>query len=254
MIDPIAFHIGPLAVHWYGIAYAVSLTVSLLILVLLNKRRPVFKDNDQIFDLLFWVFLLGVLLGGRLGYVLFYNLSYYLEFPTKIFALWEGGMSFHGGMIGSALVIIFLARKHRIDLLKMADIAVVPSGLVTFWTRLANFVNRELVGRIIENESWKWMGVDFGDGALRYPSQIFQAAGAVVLFLVLLLIYSRKPKKGVTAASYLIGYGLIRFILEFWRQPDAQIGFIWGFLTLGQLLSLGMLMVGLGILAYLRKR
>ena len=254
MIDPVAFHIGPLAVRWYGLAYAVSLLISTGNLILLNRKRPVFKDNSQIFDFLFWIFLIGVLIGGRLGYVLFYNLPYYLEFPGKIVALWEGGMSFHGGMIGSVLVMYFLAKKHRIDLLRMTDMLAVPAGLVTATTRLANFVNRELVGRIIENEHWKWLGVDFGDGYLRYPSQLFQSAGAVILFLILLFIYCRKPKKGITTAGYFIGYGLIRFILEFWRQPDAQIGFLFKYFTLGQLLSLLMALAGFIGFLFLRKK
>ena len=254
MFDPIAFHLGPLAVRWYGIAYAVSLLVSIGILVLMNKKRPVFKDNNQIFDFLFWIFLLGVLIGGRLGYVLFYNLPYYLESPVRTFALWEGGMSFHGGMIGSVLVMVFLARKHRLDLFHMTDMLAVPAGLVTFWSRIANFINRELFGRIIEHESWKWIGVDFGDGYLRFPSQLFQSAAAVVLFLTLLFIYRQKPKKGITTACYFIFYGLIRFTLEFWRQPDPQIGFLLKYFTLGQLFSLIMALAGLAGLLWLRGR
>jgi len=254
MIDPIAFHIGPLAIRWYGLAYAFSLLFSIGVLILLNRKRSVFKDSNQIFDFLFWIFLLGVLLGGRLGYVLFYNLSYYLQNPVKVFALWEGGMSFHGGMIGAVLVAVLLARKHKLDLFKMADMLAVPGGFVTAPTRLANFVNRELYGRVIENADWKWMGVDFGDGLLRYPSQLFQSAGAFVLFLILLFIYRREPKKGTVAMSYFILYGSIRFFLEFWRQPDAQIGFVLKYFTLGQLLSLAMALVGFSGLIWLRKR
>lgn len=245
MIDPIAFHIGPLAVHWYGIAYASSLLISIGILILLNKKRPVFKDNNQIFDFLFWIFLIGVLIGGRLGYVLFYNLPYYIDYPTKIFAPWEGGMSFHGGMIGAALVAYFLAKRNKIDLLSMTDLLAVPAGLVTALPRIANFINLELYGRVIESAQWKWMGVDFGDGLLRYPSQLFQSAGAVVLFLILLFIFSRESKKGVLTLSYFILYGIIRFILEFWREPDVQVGFLFNFFTLGQLLSLGMFLLGI---------
>lgn len=254
MIDPVALQIGPLAIRWYGIAYALSLLISLAILVLLNKRRPVFKDNNQIFDFLFWIFLVGVLIGGRLGYVLFYNLPYYLSNPAKIIAVWEGGMSFHGGMIGSALVAYFLARKHKLDLLALTDLLAVPAGLTTALPRLANFINRELFGRVIESAGWQWMGVDFGDGLLRYPSQLFQSAGAVVLFLILLLIYGLKPQKGVVTASYFIGYGLIRFVLEFWRQPDAQIGFLFDFFTLGQLLSLLMALAGVLGFLWLKRR
>ena len=254
MIDPIAFHIGPLAVRWYGLAYAFSLLVSLGVLVCLNKKRPVFKNSNQIFDFLFWIFLLGVILGGRLGYVLFYHLPYYLQHPAKIVATWEGGMSFHGGMIGAVLVAYFLARKHKLDLLAMADMMAVPGAFATAPTRLANFVNRELYGRVIESESWKWMGVDFGDGLLRYPSQLFQSAGAVLLFLLLLFLYWWKPKKGTVVMAYFIGYGLIRFVLEFWREPDAQLGFLFRYFTLGQLLSLLMALTGLTGLIWLRKR
>ena len=181
MIDPVAFQIGPLEVHWYGLAYAASLLISIWILTILNKKRPVFKDNNQIFDFLFWIFLIGVLLGGRLGYVLFYNLPYFLDYPGKIIALWEGGMSVHGGMIGAALVAYFLARKHKLDVLNMLDLLAVPAGLATVLSRIANFINRELYGRVIESAQWKWLGVDFGDGMLRFPSQLFQSAGAVNL-------------------------------------------------------------------------
>ncbi len=253
MIDPIAFQIGPVAVRWYGLAYAASLLISIGILILLNKKRPVFKNNDQIFDFLFWIFLIGVLLGGRLGYVLFYNLPYYLDYPGKILALWEGGMSFHGGMIGTAIVAYVLAKKHKIDLFNMTDLLAVAGGLVTVLSRIANFINRELYGRVIESAQWEWLGVDFGDGLLRFPSQLFQSAGALGLFLILLFIFSRKPNRGVLTFSYFVFYGLIRFILEFWREPDVQVGFIFNFFTLGQLLSLAMTLVGFGGLIWLRK-
>jgi phosphatidylglycerol:prolipoprotein diacylglycerol transferase len=254
MIDPIAFHIGPLAVRWYGIAYATSLMISLGILTVLNKKRPVFKDSNQIFDFLFWIFLLGVLVGGRLGYVLFYNFPYYLEHPAKIIALWEGGMSFHGGLIGTVIVAVYLARKHKIDLLQMTDLMAVPGGLATALPRIANFINRELYGRIIESPQWQWMGVDFGDGLIRYPSQLFQSAGAVAVFLMLLVLFSRQPKKGVLSLSYFILYGAVRFIIEFWREPDAQIGYLFKIFTLGQLLSLGMVLFGVTGLMILSRR
>ena len=253
MISPIAFSIGPISVHWYGIAYATSLLICVGIVILLNKKRNVFKDNNQILDFMFWIFLLGVLMGGRLGYVLFYNLPYYFENPAKILAIWQGGMSFHGGMLASVGVAYYLARKYKLDIIGMMDMLVVPGALATALPRIANFINRELYGRAVESAGWKWIGMDFGDGVLRFPSQLFQSAGAVILFLVMLFIYSRKPKKGVTLFSYFIGYGLIRIILEFWRQPDAQIGFLFGWLTLGQLLSLGMVVAGLIGLYYRKK-
>lgn len=253
MIDPIAFHIGPLAVHWYGISYAVGLAVGIWILTMLNKKRPVLKNNNQIFDFAFWIFLSGIMLGGRLGYVLFYNLPYYLRNPAKIIAIWDGGMSFHGGLIASLIVVYLFCKKNKINFFKLGDLIVIPSALALMFTRIANFINRELVGRAIENSRWEWLGVDFGDGILRYPSQLFQSASALLLFLILLFIFSRHPKKGILTFSYLMFYGLFRFIIEFWRAPDPQIGFIWQYFTLGQLFSFLMFLAGLIGLTVIRK-
>lgn len=255
MINPIALQIGPLSIHWYGIAYIVGLSIGIWILNVLNKKQKVFKDLNQIFDFAFWIFMAGVIVGGRLGYVLFYNLSYFLNNPAKIFAIWEGGMSFHGGFLACIIVGYFFFKKHKINYLKAADIILIPSALALMFTRLANFINRELYGRIIENSNWEWIGVDFGDGALRYPSQLFQSSAALLIFVILLIINSRKPKAGLLTFSYLMLYGLFRFVIEFLREPDVQIGFIWQFFTMGQLLSLLMLSVGLaGLLLRNTKR
>lgn len=251
MIDPVAFSIGPVAVHWYGISYLVGLGVGILILMKLNQKRPAFKNNDQIVDFAFWMFLLGVLLGGRLGYILFYNLPYYLENPSHIIRVWEGGMSFHGGLIGSLLVAIAYFKKHNISFLKAADLAVIPGALALTFTRLANFVNRELVGRPIENPSHQWLGVDFGDGILRYPSQIFQSIEALLLFLVLLLIFTRKPKTGVIFFSYFVFNGAFRVFSEFFREPDPQVGYLALHLTMGQYLSLAVMLLGIGGIGFL---
>jgi len=253
MIDPIAFSIGPISVHWYGLAYAGSLFISILILTILNKKRPFFNDNNEIFDFLFWIFLVGVLLGGRLGYIIFYNLPFYIEHPEKIIAIWEGGMSFHGGMLASVAVAYYLAKKKGLDIINMMDMMAVPGALATALPRIANFINRELYGRVIENTNWEWIGVDFGDGLLRFPSQLFQSVGAIVFFLIMLFIWSKKPSKGILLFSYFTFYGIIRIILEFWRQPDSQVGFLIGWLTMGQLLSFGMLAVGVIGLYYSRK-
>lgn len=254
MIDPIAFKIGPFAIHWYGISYGVGLMVGIWILTLLNKKRKTFKNNEQLFDFAFWIFLIGVIIGGRLGYVFFYNLPYYLVHPGKIIALWEGGMSFHGGLIASAIVGWLFCKKNKIRFLDMGDLVVIPGALALMFTRIANFINRELIGRAIENHRFDWMGVDFGDGILRYPSQLFQSVSSLLLFLILLLIFKFKPKKGILFFSYLILYGLFRFIIEFWRAPDPQIGFLFGFLTLGQLFSFLMLLGGLIGLLFLRRK
>lgn len=244
MIDPVAFSIGPLAVRWYGISYGVGLFLGIQILFMLNKKRPVFKDKAQIVDFAFWIFLIGVIGGGRLGYVLFYNLPYYLAHPLKILSVWEGGMSFHGGLIASVAVAWFICKKLKISFPDMADLAVIPGSLALFFTRIANFINRELVGRPVDNLNWKWLGVDFGDGILRYPSQLFQSTSALILFFILLIIFYRKPKKGVLFFTYLLLYGLFRMLIEFWRAPDVQVGFIFSYFTMGQLLSFAMFAAG----------
>lgn len=247
MLDPIAFSIGPVAVRWYGIAYLAGLFSSIWILTKLNARRAVFQNKDQIYDLAFWVFLLGVILGGRLGYVVFYNLPYYLAHPAEIVAIWKGGMSFHGGLIGSLLVGWQYSKKHQIDWLAAADLAAVPAGLALMFGRLANFVNRELLGRVIESARWQFLGMDFGDGMLRWPSQLFAAGKDLLIFVILLFLFSKNPRRGILTASFLMFYGAFRFTVEFYRAPDEQIGFIFQFFTLGQLLSFGMLAAGLAL-------
>ena len=254
MINPIALSIGPLNIHWYGISYAVGLLIGIWILTQLNKKRPVFKDTNQIFDFAFWFFLFGVIIGGRLGYVFFYNFEFFIENPAKIFAIWEGGMSFHGGLIASIIVAYLFCKKQKIDLISLADIAVIPGALAPTFTRIANFINQELIGRIIENPNWKWIGVDFGDGLLRYPSQLFQSISAFILFGILLFIFTKKPKRGILLFSYLALYGLFRIIIEFWRAPDPQIGFIWNILTLGQILSIIMMLIGISGLFLIRQK
>ena len=254
MIDPIAFNIGPIAVHWYGISYGVALIVSIWILTRLNKKAKVFKDNEQIFDFMFWVFLLGIIVGGRLGYVFFYNLPFYLQNPLDTLKVWDGGMSFHGGLIAALLVSYFYTKKHKIDYLKMADMVVVPGALATSFGRVANFINRELVGREVLSENWQWLGVDSGDGMLRYPSQLFQAAAGVVIFIILLIIFRKSPKRGVLFSSYFILQGSFRFLIEFFRAPDAHLGFQALGLTRGQWLSLVVVLGGVVALGWMQKR
>ena len=238
MIDPIALQLGPISIHWYGIAYMLSLIFAIIIIWQLNKKRPVFKDKDQIFDFIFNVFLFGVILGGRLGYVLFYNFSNYLNNPLKIFAIWEGGMSFHGGLIASIIVTIWFCKKHKIKLMELGDLVIIPVPLAISIGRIGNFINGELVGRVIKNEKWMWLGE-------RYPSQLFQSISSFIVFLFLLFVYSKKPKTGMVFFGYLALHGFARFITEFWRAPDEQIGFLMQYFTLGQFFSLVMIIVGI---------
>lgn len=252
-MNPVAFQLGPLSVRWYGLLYGAALISALFILKWLNARRPVFKNNDQLFDLVFWIFLIGVIAGGRLGYVLFYNLSYFIEYPLKIPALWEGGMSFHGGLIGSVLIAWFFCRQHKIPFLATADLFAVPAALAQGIGRFGNLINRELMGRAIENPRWEWLGMDFGDGLLRFPSPVFQAAALFLLAGILLFLFPRTVKTGTLFSAYLILSGLFRFITEFWRAPDPQIGFIGGFFTLGQLLALAVTAAGLLLFRFCRR-
>ncbi len=247
MIDPVAFHIGPLAVRWYGLLYGAGLGVSLMILHFLNRRRPVFKNSDQILDLAFWVFLLGVIMGGRLGYVLFYNLPYYLKNPLEILSIWQGGMSFHGGLMGSLLVGWRYCKKHQLSFLAAADLVVIPASLAVSLGRLGNFINRELMGRVIENPKFLWLGTNFGDSLPRYPSPLFQSAEALLIFVIVLALFTFKKnlRPGTLFFTSLILFGAFRFFSEFFREPDTQIGYLWGHLTLGQWLSLAVFMTGL---------
>lgn len=245
MLDPVAFHIGPIAVRWYGLAYGVGLVLGIWILQKLNRERPVFKNKDQIYDLMFWVFLLGIIVGGRLGYVLFYNLPYYWAHPLEIAEVWKGGMSFHGGFIGSLIVGYFYFKKHKIDFLAAADLVVIPASLALVFGRVTNFINRELVGRVIENPRWQWLGVDFGDSMLRWPSQLFAAGKDLLIFVILFILFRQNPRRGFLLASFLMLYGALRLIVESFRAPDEQIGFIFTYFTLGQFLSFGMLVIGL---------
>ncbi len=242
-IDPIFFQIGPLAFRWYGLMYLLGLGGAYWLIKTRAAQKQIPLPSQTLSDLIVFA-AFGVFIGGRLGYVLFYNLPFYIDHPLKVFAVWEGGMSFHGGAIATLIVGYFFCKKNKISYLHGGDLAVVPISLTLLFSRLANFIIRELVGRVIENPRWEWLGVDFGDKILRYPSQLFQAASAILLFLVLLFIFSRKPKKGVVLFSYLLFYGLFRIITEFWRAPDPQIGFICGFFTLGQILSFLMLLAG----------
>jgi len=253
MINPVAISIGPLQVRWYGIAYVVALAIGYWVALRLNRVRAVFKDKTQILDLFFDIFFWGAIVGGRLGYVLFYDPPYFLSHPLKIFALWEGGMSFHGGLIGSILVAYWFCKKHRIRFLNAADLIGPIAALAQAIGRIGNFINRELPGRIIESPKWQFLGMDFGDGLARFPSPLFQSTEGFLAFGILLTLFFRKPKTGTVLAAYLMLNGLFRFLSEFYREPDPQIGYVFVFFTLGQILGLLTLLAGFAILLHVRR-
>ena len=254
--DPVAIHLGPLAVHWYGLMYLVAF-LSVLWLGKLRIRRNLARDpnygwqENELDDLLFYG-ALGVILGGRLGYVLFYQPGYFLGHPLEIFALWQGGMSFHGGFLGVLIAMWLYARKTGKRWLAIMDFVapLVPLGLGA--GRLGNFINGELHGRVTDLP-WGMVFRGAGD-APRHPSQLYQFALEGVLLFLILWFYSAKPRaRGHVSAVFLMGYGALRFIAEFGREPDAFLGYLALGLTMGQWLCLAMVGGGIALYAWARR-
>lgn len=256
-IDPIALSLGPLQVRWYALAYLVGIIGGWKYAMWLGRqdeaigRRPNAQDADNILP---WI-VLGIILGGRFGYVLFYNLPYYIENPLHALRLWEGGMSFHGGLLGVAVACIGYARYHKFNPLAMGDMVatVVPIGL--FFGRMANFINGELFGRVT-TVPWA-VTFPYGGDLPRHPSQLYEAfLEGIVLFFVLWWC-ARQPAirraPGMLFGIFTLGYALSRFVIEFVREPDPQIGLIAQYFTLGQLLCIPMMVAGVLLIVYANK-
>ncbi len=255
VIDPVAVEIGPFAIRWYALAYITGLLIGWRYMVRLSREDGAALTPVQVDDLLLWV-TLGVVLGGRLGYVLFYNPGHYLANPLEIAALWRGGMSFHGGMIGVVVALAIFARRRGLSLLAIADPMArsIPIGL--FLGRLANFINGELYGRPSELP-WA-MVFPAGGPQPRHPSQLYEAAGEGLVLFVLLWVLARKTglgrRPGFLSGAFCAAYGVARIVAELFRQPDAHIGFIAGGVTMGQLLSLPLMALGLYLMASARPK
>jgi len=250
-IDPILFKIGPLAVRWYGMMYLLGFVGGYLIMVRVARLRQFPIDKETLSDLLFYA-VLGVIIGGRVGYTLFYNPGYYLSHPLEIFYVWEGGMSFHGGLLGVTLVLLFYCRHRDLSLLMIADLSAVAVPIGLGFGRIGNFINGELWGRVTD---CTWGMIFPGGGRFpRHPSQLYEAAlEGVLLFVLIYLLHRFKVRQGIPAFCFLLFYGVFRFMIEFVRQPDAHLGFLWGGATMGQLLCLPMIFIGSGGLVYLLK-
>jgi len=248
-IDPIIFQIGPLAIRWYGLMYLLGFGAAYMLILHLSRLRNLSLTKDGVSDLLFYG-VLGVVLGGRLGYVLFYNPAQYFARPLEIFAVWQGGMSFHGGLLGVVLASVIFCWRRKLPILLAGDVMVTSATIGLGLGRIGNFINGELWGRVTD-QPW---GIVFpGGGPLpRHPSQLYEAVlEGLVLFIILYLLHRRKAAEGVPFFCFFIGYGLFRFLIEFVRQPDAHLGFLWGGATMGQLLSLPMFFFGLAGCLYL---
>jgi phosphatidylglycerol:prolipoprotein diacylglycerol transferase len=245
-IDPIIFSIGPLKIRWYSLAYILGIITTLLWLKHVNKKTESIMTEKAIDDWLLWA-VLSVIIGGRLGYVLFYNFSYFFYNPLQIFAFWHGGMSFHGGLIGSVIGMYIFCKKNQINFWKLCDNLSVIAPIGLFLGRIANFINMELYGRFTESR----FGVIFpGAGNYpRHPSQIYEALlEGVLLFIILIICYKRwrlYKIYGILTSIFLVGYGVARFFVEYFREPDSHIGFIFHYITMGQILSLPIIIAGL---------
>lgn len=243
-IDPVAFNLGPIKVHWYGLMYLLAFLLAWALAHWRAKHYQLAWTGEQISDLIFYA-ALGVILGGRIGYMLFYGTEQLLANPLSFFKIWEGGMAFHGGLLGVIVALILYARKIKKPFWEVADFVapLVPLGLLV--GRAGNFINGELWGKVT-NVPWA-MVFPHSDGLPRHPSQLYELALEGIVLFIVVWWYASKPRPvGRVAAVFLIGYALCRILAEFFREPDVQRGYLaWGWLTMGQLLSIPMLLLGM---------
>jgi len=254
--DPVALTLGPLSIHWYGVMYLVAFALFALLGRAHARRRPELGwDGARIDDLLFWG-IFGVIVGGRLGEALFFQPGHYLASPVEILKIWKGGMSFHGGFLGVLVAMAWYARRHGRGFWEVTDFIapMVPIGLAL--GRVGNFINGELWGRVASPELPWAMVFPWVDALPRHPSQLYQAAGEGLLLFVVLWLYSARPRPvGAVSAAFLTGYGVLRFLAEFFRTPDPG---IFGTLSLGlstaQWLCVPMVATGVWLLARTNRR
>ncbi len=248
-IDPVAFQLGPLIIRWYALAYLAGFLLGwkycLSLVTDKDNERP---NKDDVDDFLTWA-VIAVILGGRLGYVVFYNLDYYMSEPAEIYKIWKGGMSFHGGVILLMIAMLVFSEVRKINLFRLSDVICAAAPIGLFFGRIANFVNAELYGK---TTTLPW-AIEFpGAVGPRHPSQIYEALleGVVLFFVLRVLIKSPAINTGTVSGVFLLGYGVFRALVEFVREPDFQVGMIGGLMSMGQLLCLPMIVGGF-ILVYL---
>lgn len=247
-LNPILFEVGPFEVRYYGLFYALGFIIAYLMLPYLAKLKNINLSKDDAGDFILYL-LVGVVLGARLAYVIFYNPFFYLNNAAEIIKLWHGGLSFHGGFLGAILAAYIFCKKRKIEFYDIADITVVPVALALALGRIGNFINAELYGRITD-ASWcidysKNQYVQDLPSGCRHPSQIYESLKNFFIFAALWFIKGKKLPKGFMFWSFVALYGLLRTIAEFFRQPDEQIGFILNYFTMGQLLSFPLFLLGI---------
>ncbi|VAW62624.1 Prolipoprotein diacylglyceryl transferase [hydrothermal vent metagenome] len=252
-IDPVALDIGFAKVHWYGLMYLFAFISAWALGNYRAKAVDSSWNKDQVSDVIFYG-ALGVVLGGRIGYIVFYNFDKFIENPAIIIRIWEGGMSFHGGMLGVFLALYLFGRKTNRTFFQVSDFIapMVPLGLG--FGRLGNFINKELWGRPVDT-AIPW-AMDYGDHIARHPSSLYQALSEGLLLFIILFVYSRKPRPTMAVSGvFMMAYGSFRFITEFYRTPDAHLGFVmFDWMTKGQQLSVPMIIFGATILMFAYKK
>lgn len=252
-IDPVALSLGPIEIRWYALAYLTGFLLGWkycqhLVNKYFSNLRPNAEDFD---DFLSWA-VIGVILGGRIGYMLFYQFDYYLAYPVEALKIWNGGMSFHGGMLGVIVSMFLFSWVRKTSVLRLADLVAMAVPIGLFFGRVANFVNGELYGRAAD-VAWAVRFPTGGD-VPRHPSQLYEAAleGGLLFIVMFFLFKSETVRKyaGVMAGVFLIGYGLSRSVVEFFREPDEHLGLLWDVISMGQLLSLPMIISGVFVVIF----
>jgi phosphatidylglycerol:prolipoprotein diacylglycerol transferase len=250
--NPILVELGPIRVTWYGMMYVFGFITSYLLVRYQVKKKDFGISLEEVEDLYFYL-ILGLIIGARLGYVLFYDLRVYLSNPLEIFAVWHGGMSFHGGLIGVLIATILFCWKNKKSFWKLADLFVVTAPIGLALGRIGNFINGELYGRVTQ-VPW---GMIFPNGGPlpRHPSQLYESSlEGGVLFLILWMLKDKTHPSGTLLAIFLLLYGVFRFFIEFFREPDVQLGFVLGPFSMGQVLCIFMIAVGIFLMIYLRRK
>ena len=259
MIDPVLISVGPLSIRWYALAYVGGIVAGWWLARRVAAAKAYWggvspMQPEDIDDVIVWA-ALGIVLGGRIGYVLFYNPAYFAANPSEILVLWRGGMSFHGGFLGTIFALLLFARSRGIPMLSMLDVAAIVTPIGLFLGRIANFINSELWGRVTDVP---WAFVFPNGGPLpRHASQLYEGAlEGIVLFAILVVMWRRGALKypGMIGGMFVGGYGIARIVSEFFREPDAHIGYLTGGLTMGMLLSIPMLIVGFGAIWIAKRR